>query len=75
MNTTWIKTRFVRVDTTDPRYADLPDPFTLSPGEGGELVLRLGGMDEELSILQDEVPLLKAEIVAKIRELGERANT
>lgn len=59
---TWIKTCFVRVPSSDPRYADLPDPFTLLLGEAARLVLRAGGLEEELSSLQDEVPVLKREI-------------
>lgn len=50
------------MDTSDPRYADLPNPFDLAPGEGAKLVLKLGGLDEERKIWEDEVPALKAEM-------------
>jgi len=48
----WIKTRFTPVEESFERYSELVDPTTLGPGEGAKLVLSVGGLEEELKVLE-----------------------
>jgi hypothetical protein len=48
----WVKTRFTPVPDSHERYSELVDPTTLGVGEGAKLILSVGGLDEELKVLE-----------------------
>jgi hypothetical protein len=49
------------------RYTELVDPTTLGPGEGAKLVLSVGGLEEELKILDGLAKVMeKAEVEGEV---------
>jgi hypothetical protein len=48
----WVKTRFTPVPDSHERYSELVDPTTLGVGEGAKLILSVGGLEEELKVLE-----------------------
>lgn len=64
-----MKTRFTPVKETFERYGELVDPTTLGVGEGARLVLSVGGLMEELKVLDGLVADDKAKSAEKVIEL------
>ena len=47
-----MKTRFTPVPESHERYTELVDPSTLGAGEGAKLLLSVGGLMDELKVLE-----------------------
>jgi hypothetical protein len=48
----WVKTRFTPIPDSHERHSELVDPSTLGVGEGARLILSVGGLEEELKVLE-----------------------